>query len=92
MGQSEAKPSALVRWRGLVLRVVIILICTYVAIAVLLKLFEDALVYYPTPAAAYWVPPPADARDVLLQSADGGEIHSWWLPCPGSNGVPCGGM
>jgi hypothetical protein len=70
----------------LVLRLAVVLICTYVAIVVLLKLFEDTLVYHPTPAAAFWAPIPADARDVVLQ-ADGGDVHSWWLPCPGAKGA-----
>jgi hypothetical protein len=87
MQQPSAKPSALLRWRKLVLRLVLILICTYVAIIVLLKLFEDSLVYHPTPATAFWAPLPAGARDVMLKSAAGDEIHSWWLPCPGSTGA-----
>jgi uncharacterized protein len=87
MRQAQATPSALIRWRRLALRFASVLICTYVAIVVLLKLFENALVYHPTPATMHWVPAPADARDVVLTSADGGAIHSWWLPCPGSTGA-----
>ncbi len=87
MRQPGAERSALVRWRSLALRLASILIGAYVAIVVVLKLFEDALVYHPTPDTVQWLPPPADARDVMLTSADGAAIHSWWLPCPGATGA-----
>jgi fermentation-respiration switch protein FrsA (DUF1100 family) len=54
---------------------------------VLLLLLENALVYHPTPATDHWARPPApEVRDVVLATEDG-EIHSWWLPCPGSSGA-----
>jgi fermentation-respiration switch protein FrsA (DUF1100 family) len=73
--------------RGLI-RLLIIAIGTYVALAALLMYFENALVYFPTPARLYWAPPPSpDVRDVTLTTSLGEEIHSWWLPYPGSRGA-----
>src|SRR4051812_19350332 len=75
-------------WRGAALRLLIVVFGSYLAIIMLLMWFENALVYHPTSAAAHWSPPPsADVHDVVLATEDGGEIHSWWLPCPGSDGA-----
>jgi fermentation-respiration switch protein FrsA (DUF1100 family) len=81
-------PRLLARLRRPLLRLLVIAIGTYVAVAGLLMFFEDSLVYHPTPASVYWLAPPLpDVRDVLLTTCTGDSIHGWWLPSPGSSGA-----
>lgn len=88
MNPPGEKPPRLAGVRRTVIRFLIVTVGTYLAIIVLLKWFENALVYHPTPARVRWYPPPSpDVRDVVLKTEDGGEIHSWWLPYPGSPGA-----
>jgi fermentation-respiration switch protein FrsA (DUF1100 family) len=88
MPSPAAPPKAAVRVRRTVVRWLLILAGTYAAICVVMMFFENALVYHPAPASAYWLAPPSpDVRDVVLTSADGAQIHGWWLPCPGATGA-----
>jgi uncharacterized protein len=74
-------------WRTAV-RVLLVFGGTYAAICVMLMFFENALVFHPAPARSHWLAAPSpDVRDVVLASADGAEIHGWWLPRPGSAGA-----
>src|SRR5436305_2935746 len=76
------------RSRRPLVRLLVIAIGTYVAVAGLLMFFEDSLVYHPTPASEYWLAPPSpEVRDVLLTTCAGAPIHGWWLPSPGSSGA-----
>jgi uncharacterized protein len=75
------------RWGRPLVRLLVILIGAYVALVALMMFFENALVFQPTSAQAHWVAAPAGTRDVVLTSADGTEIHGWWLPCPGASGA-----
>jgi len=82
---SPGFPTRKRRWT---IRLFVIAIGAYVALAALLMYFENALVFFPTPARVYWAPPPSpDVRDVTLTTSADEEIHSWWLPCPGSRGA-----
>jgi fermentation-respiration switch protein FrsA (DUF1100 family) len=72
----------------LALRVLIILLGSYVGIAVVLMLLENSLVYHPTPARVSWYRPPSpDIRDVEMWTTEGEVIHGWWLPRGGSAGA-----
>ncbi len=73
------------RWA---VRLPAVAIGSYVALAGTLMFFEDSLVFHPTPAELYWAAPPSrDVRDVMLTTAAAESVHSWWLPCPGSQGA-----
>jgi fermentation-respiration switch protein FrsA (DUF1100 family) len=88
MNQPDQPPSPRPRRRHWAVRLLITLLGTYVGIALVLMFFENALVYHPTPATVDWEPPASpDVRDVMLTMTGGGEIHSWWLPCPDSSGA-----
>jgi fermentation-respiration switch protein FrsA (DUF1100 family) len=74
-----------------------ILAVGYVVVCLVMWLFENKLVFYPTPASVYWEPAPtAEIQDVQFTSAEGASIHAWWLPaeadapvlllCPGNAG------
>jgi pimeloyl-ACP methyl ester carboxylesterase len=61
------------------------------AIAVLialliLMLFENRFIYFPTTAAEEWLEP-ADLphQDVTLVLSSGADIHAWWCPRPGAD-------
>lgn len=56
----------------------------------MLMLLENWLVYHPTSARAYWLPPPNPrVQDVELRTADGARLHAWW--CPTVNWEPAQG-
>jgi fermentation-respiration switch protein FrsA (DUF1100 family) len=65
-----------------------ILILAYLGVCLVLWLLENSLVYRPS-SAHDWTAPPADIQadiqDVDLSSADGTQIHAWWLPCQGAD-------
>jgi fermentation-respiration switch protein FrsA (DUF1100 family) len=77
-----AKPSK--PWRRS-LRLLVWPIGCYLAIIILLLVFENQLVFFPTPASTHWQAPPTDltTEDVWLQTSDG-RMHAWWLPKPGA--------
>ncbi len=74
------------RWFRRIRRILLYLLLVYVGIALVLKLFENRLVYLPASARQDWTEAPSpDIEDVYLTSADGTRIHAWWCPCPGSS-------
>jgi uncharacterized protein len=62
----------------------------YVAVAVVLMLLENWLLFHPA-AARDWSPPPDPLRtqDIELTTIDGTSIHAWW--CPPANWEPSHG-
>jgi fermentation-respiration switch protein FrsA (DUF1100 family) len=88
MQSPTAQPTPVARAGRKALRMLAWAVGIYLAICGLMMFFENVLVYHPTSARSYWLAPPSpDVRDVVLTSADGAEIHSWWLPCPASAGA-----
>jgi uncharacterized protein len=82
---SPTVPARRGRW---IIRLLAISLGLYTALLALMVFFENALVYHPTPASAYWLSPPSpDVRDVVLQTDEGEDIHAWWLPAAGSAGA-----
>lgn len=78
-------PSRPGRWA---LRLVLVVAGTYAGLVAVMLFFENSLVFFPTPATVYWADPPSpDVEDVVLPTAAGEQVHSWWLPCPGSTGA-----
>ncbi len=56
----------------------------YLGVLVVLLWLENWLLFHPTPAARYWLPPPTGlvVEDVALTSADGTALHGWWWAPP----------
>jgi fermentation-respiration switch protein FrsA (DUF1100 family) len=62
--------------------------CLYLGFLLVLRAFENRLVFHPVAADDDWDPPPsADCQDVDLRTADGTRLHAWWLPCEGASGA-----
>jgi fermentation-respiration switch protein FrsA (DUF1100 family) len=75
-------------WRRRVLRWLAMLAISYVALAVILMLMEDKLVFMARPASAGWVGSgKLHVEDVQLRSADGTRLHAWWIPVEGGEGA-----
>jgi fermentation-respiration switch protein FrsA (DUF1100 family) len=53
-------------------------VATMAVLVVLLMIFEDRLIYFPTKDGVGASP----GEDVWLTTADGVKIHAWWLPHP----------
>jgi len=74
-------------WPRRLLRFLALAACVYLGVILVLAIFENWLVYFPT-SAQDWIPPPsAEIKDIELTSADGTRIHAWWWPVAGSNGA-----
>lgn len=72
-------------WRSRWFRVLQGALIVYVGVCLVLKFFENKLVYQPLTAREDWQPSPsAEIQDVELANADGNTIHAWWLPCAGA--------
>ncbi len=65
-----------------------LIVIFYVGLTVLLFLFQEKLVYFPTRA---WETTPADAslpfEEVWLEAADGIKLSGWFIPAEPANGV-----
>jgi len=65
----------------------ITLACAYLAILILLLVFERRLVFFPQipgRLSGDWSPPDLTHEDVWLTSADGVRVHAWWIPAQAS--------
>jgi fermentation-respiration switch protein FrsA (DUF1100 family) len=63
------------------------LLC-YVGVNIVLMALENRLIYRPTLAHEDWVPAPfSPVEDINLTLADGTNIHGWWCPEEGAEGV-----
>jgi fermentation-respiration switch protein FrsA (DUF1100 family) len=70
-------------WKRRAWRIVRLALIAYIGVVVLLMFFENMMVYQPASASRDWEAPPSpDIEEVTLVSADGTNIHAWWLPCP----------
>lgn len=59
----------------------LIMITVYLGCLALLLGFENKLIYHPTPATQYWMPPQGlSPLDLQLHSDHGEAIHAWWCP------------
>jgi hypothetical protein len=56
----------------------------YLVVVVVMKCFETTLIHMPQGADS-WSKKPDRAEDVTFRSADGQNIHAWWLPPPASS-------
>ncbi len=78
---SVAKAKRPWSWRRFIRRRVQFWGGAYLLIVFGMWLFENRLVYHPTPASEDWMPAPNPAiQDVTFDSPDGTPIHAWWLP------------
>jgi fermentation-respiration switch protein FrsA (DUF1100 family) len=56
---------------------------SYVGVIIVLMALERYLIFHPAKAADSWEPPSAQVQDVEL-GIEGGRIHAWWAPLPGT--------
>ena len=79
------------RLRGPIGRLLIAAALSYAAVALLLYLRQDAMLYYPDlPGRALTATPRAvglDFEEVALSAADGTRLHGWFLPAAEARGV-----
>jgi fermentation-respiration switch protein FrsA (DUF1100 family) len=62
-------------------RIVRIPLIAYVAVVVLLMLFENQMVYYPAPyPAGDWQPAGLNFEDARFTADDGTALHGWYIP------------
>jgi len=76
-------------------RLVLIPVLAYLAVIVLLLVFERRLVFFPQIPGRLtgdWSPPDLTHEDVWLTAGDGVRLHGWWIPAyaknVGSEGTP----
>ncbi len=73
--------------RKLLRRFVLFPAVTGASLVAVLSIFENRLVYFPTPATAMWVEP----KDLPTQDVDlsvrGVQIHAWWCPKENATGA-----
>lgn len=63
------------------------LLISYAALLLLLRLFEDRLVFFPNfpgRLTGDWNPPGVKKQDVELRTSDGVKLHAWWIPAEGA--------
>ena len=62
------------------LRVLRALAVAYLAVLLLLMIFEESLIFFPTPyPAGDWTPAGLDVEDAWFTAADGTRLHGWYL-------------
>jgi fermentation-respiration switch protein FrsA (DUF1100 family) len=75
-------------WPRRLRRLLVVLVCCYLGVALVLMALENWLVYHPVRAAQDWGAPPNErVRDLELHLADGTLIHAWWCPAEGARGA-----
>jgi fermentation-respiration switch protein FrsA (DUF1100 family) len=73
------------RW---LLRVLLYGAVAYIAVLVMLMIFENRLVFPLVSAKQHWAPAPSpEIQDIEFVSADGTRLHAWWCPRIGSDDV-----
>ncbi len=67
-------------WIWLIWRVLRLVIIAYVALTVLLLLFERRFIYHPSNQPVVpWDSPGIPVEDCWMQTADGNQVHGWWM-------------
>ena len=64
------------------LRIVALLAAAYLVVLLLLRLFENRLIFFPDQPGRLtgdWQPEGLHAEDVWLRTADGVKLHAWWI-------------
>ena len=63
------------------------ILITYVGLLVLLRIFENRLIFFPDipgRLSGDWHPHGLPVEDVWLHAADGVKFHAWWITAPGA--------
>lgn len=66
-----------------VLHLVLLLLAGYLAILLVLRLFESHLIFFPNHPSRLdgdWNPPGLPIENVSLTASDGVKLHAWWIP------------
>src|SRR5438309_1733969 len=87
MAASPITDKPLRTWRQCLGRWLFILLMGYLGALVVLIWLENSLVYYPAGPNEWQAAPSALVQDVYLASADGTQLHGWWLPRRGASGA-----
>src|SRR5262245_20100305 len=87
--QPTSSPPRRGKFRAMLIRLIGYPLLAYLAVIVLLMLFENYLLYHPVRASSSWYPaaPELNAQDVEWTLSDGTRIHGWWCPVPRAEGV-----
>lgn len=79
----NASPSRKPRWRRFLRLVVILLLSPYLAVVLLITIFQRSLIYVPTRVDSLPVSqteiPSAEVEPVKVSTVDGLELNGWWL-------------
>ncbi|MDZ4821058.1 MAG: alpha/beta hydrolase [Planctomycetota bacterium] len=73
-------------WSRRLMRTLKFVVVIYLAVVLLMWLFENSLVYHPSPLKSDVVLP-AGFENAEFTSADGTELHGWYLPNPDPQAV-----
>ena len=63
------------------------ILITYAGLLVLLRIFENRLIFFPDipgRLSGDWQPHGLPVEDVWLRAADGVKLHAWWITAPGA--------
>jgi uncharacterized protein len=72
-------------------RVVLIPVIAYVAVVILLLVFEKRLIFFPQIPGRLtgdWSPPDLAHEEVWFTAADGVRLHAWWIPGAAAGDLP----
>lgn len=63
------------------------LLLLYLGLLLLLRVFENSLIYFPDfpgRLSGDWQPHGLPLEDVFLHTSDSVKLHAWWIPAPGA--------
>ena len=70
-----------------VLGYLVAILIVYLGLLVLLRIFEDRLIFFPDVPGRLsgdWQPHGLPLEDAWLRTADGVKLHAWWISAPGA--------
>lgn len=74
-------------WRKRVLGYAVTILLTYGAVLLLLRIFENRLIFFPDipgRLSGEWHPSGLPVEDVWLKTSDAVKLHAWWIPGEGA--------
>ena len=75
------RPSAVQSFRRATVRLAVIVLITYVVLVASLMLFEEKLVFFPSPyPEGDWNPAGLELEDAHFVAPDGVKLHGWYVP------------
>jgi fermentation-respiration switch protein FrsA (DUF1100 family) len=70
------------RWPDTAFRVVRAIVLPFLIVMLLMAIFEESLIFFPTPydGSNDWQPAGLDYQDVYFKAGDGTRLHGWYCP------------